>query len=94
MHYIGRELKGIDTQVMLVPSIKDIIHFSPYPQHPYSTDLFDGRFSPILLSNPQMLKLNDIRIGISNNDILKDMCTAMLVKDPESAMPPKIDLCL
>lgn len=31
MNFIGKELQGIKTEVMIIPSMKEITHFSPYP---------------------------------------------------------------
>ena len=38
-----------------------------------------------------MIQLNDIKIGIINVEIIKEMCTGML---PKNMDPPKIDLSL
>lgn len=38
-----------------------------------------------------MIQLNDIKIGLVNTDIVKDLCTSMYPKNME---PPKIDLSL
>lgn len=43
------------------------------------------------VSNPSMIQLNDIKLGIVNAEIIKEMCTSMYPKNME---PPKIDLSL
>jgi len=79
--------------VILVPSHRDIHHFEPLPQAP-----FYQRFLPtcqfpqfISVPNPSLIQLNDIRVGIINAEVIKEICTGMLPKNME---PPKIDLSL
>ena len=84
---IQKGLAGLKTKVILVPSHKDIHHFEPIPQVPFSQHyLQTSSTSPqfICVSNPCTIQLNDIKIG-------KDMCSSMYPKNME---PPKIDLSL
>ena len=43
------------------------------------------------VSNPSLLQLNDLKLGLVNTDIVKDLCSSMYPKNME---PPKIDLSL
>lgn len=45
----------------------------------------------MLAPNPCVIHLNDLKIGIINTDIIKDMCGSMCPKNME---PAKIDLSL
>lgn len=35
-----------------------------------------------MASNPAVFQLNDIKIGIINTDVIKDMCINMCIKNP------------
>ena len=43
------------------------------------------------VSNPSMIQINDIKLGIINAEVIKEMCGSML---PKNMDPPKIDLSL
>lgn len=55
---------------------------------------------PVLTSNPAMIQLNDVSVGIVNTDVIKDMCINTCVKNPapepgaQAQSKPKIDLVL
>lgn len=55
---------------------------------------------PVLTSNPSMIRLNDVSVGIVNTDVIKDMCINTCVKNPpaepgvQAQVRPKIDLVL
>jgi len=72
--------------VVLIPSHKDIHHFHPIPQPPFS----DGG-NCIVAPNPCELQVNDITISVINTDIVKDLCPNIFAKNME---PAKIDLAL
>jgi hypothetical protein len=90
---IHKELNGIKTKVILIPSHKDLHHFEPLPQCPFPSWYFPSSQYPSFHSfpNPSTLQLNDLKIGLINADIIKDLCSCMLPKNME---PPKIDLSL
>jgi len=78
---IQKELNGIKTKVIFVPSHKDLHHFEPVPQAPFLSNYFPTNSFPttfMSVSNPCTL-------------IVKDLCMSMLPKNME---PPKIDLSL
>jgi hypothetical protein len=55
MIIIDKELDGLNTQVLIAPSIKDMHHVFPMPQAPYKMDLVNGhglKMKPHMLSNP------------------------------------------
>ncbi|CDW77872.1 dna polymerase alpha subunit b-like [Stylonychia lemnae] len=93
INQIQNELQELkNTQVIFVPSHKDIHHIQPLPQQPFHPKQFNKMFNQaILAGNPSMVQLNDIRIGIINADFVKEMCQTMIAKNME---PPKIDLSL
>jgi hypothetical protein len=90
---IEKELNGVDTKVILVPSHRDITHFEPLPQAPFYQHYLPQRKCPqfISVSNPSLIQLNDIKLGIINAEIIKEMCTNIY---PKNMDPPKIDLSL
>jgi DNA polymerase alpha subunit B len=93
---IQKELQGVTTSVIFVPSHKDVHHFEPLPQAPYLQNYFPTpeRSHPtsfMVAPNPSMIYLNEIKVGVINTDIVKDLCTSML---PVNMTPPKIDLSL
>jgi hypothetical protein len=45
----------------------------------------------VLASNPDVIQINDFKIGFINADVVKDMCPNLLLKGTDSA---KIDLSL
>ena len=92
MLLIQKELRDVKTKVIVVPSHKDITHFQPIPQVPFSEGIPLAQNPPIIaVSNPCELQLNDVRISIINTDVVKDMCPNIYAKNME---PAKIDLSL
>jgi DNA polymerase alpha subunit B len=84
----------VKTQLVIVPSAREIEHLSPLPQPAYSQTSFPmtaGVPRPILMSNPSTFKINDITVGVVNTDIFKDMCGSLLTKQCSES---KIDLSL
>lgn len=79
--------------MIMVPSHRDIHHFEPLPQAPFSQGFLPNSQYPSFISvaNPSLIQLNELKIGFINTDIVKDMCSSMLPKNME---PPKIDLSL
>ena len=61
-------------------------HTMPMPQPPFPLSDFKsvkyGTNKPILVPNPALFMLNDITIGFSNADVIKDLCMNMVVKQP------------
>ena len=45
----------------------------------------------VVVGNPSTFRLNDLKIGVINADLIKDMCSGLLSKNMD---PPKIDLSL
>ena len=81
------------TKVILVPSHKDIHHFEPLPQAPFAQNFIPTSVFPSFLSvsNPCLVQMNELKVGLVNTDIIKDLCSSMYPKNME---PPKIDLSL
>ena len=71
MDMIAAELKGVHTKVIIVPSSKDIHHIYPIPQPKYE---FVSNSKFCLMGNPQIFDMNDIKIGVFNGDVTKDLC--------------------
>ena len=84
----------IKTQLVIVPSAREIEHLCPLPQPAYTSNSFpttSGVPRPVLLGNPSTFKINDITVGIVNTDIIKDICGSILTKQCNES---KIDLSL
>jgi len=89
---IGNELSGLSTKVVFIPSHKDIHHLNPLPQHAFSQKTFNNMFTQaVLASNPDVILQNEIKVGVINADIIKEMCHNMYPKNMDI---PKIDLSL
>lgn len=72
------------TRVVLVPSIYDAHHTPVYPQPPFYQDLSLEKNSSnlVLLSNPGTLKINEVHIGISTQDVLFHMISQDVSRFP------------
>ena len=93
MGFIKSELRDLKIKVLLCPSYKDIHHIYPVPQPPYESDAFNSSSSLVefvVMSNPQMLLLNDIRVAVFNSEIIKDMCGTLCAEGIDG----KIDISL
>jgi hypothetical protein len=86
MNYIHERIPK-ETRVILVPSTNEIQHIYPLPQPKMNTSMFDStkmrreNNMPVLASNPAIFELNDIKVGIINTDVIKDVCVNMCVKN-------------
>ena len=76
------------TKVLVVPNTNDITHIYPLPQPPFGPHVFD-KLNPSCLSNPCHFELNEVSIGLINTDVVKDMCSNIVVKNPVGAQAPK-----
>ena len=93
---IQRELSGVKTDVIFVPSHRDIHHMEPIPQAPFLQNYFPApeRSHPTTFQtapNPCMIYLNEVKVGIMNTDVVKDLSSSLL---PKNLVPAKIDLGL
>jgi DNA polymerase alpha subunit B len=88
LNTVQKELQGVRTKVILVPSTKDVHHFEPIPQAPFYERLPPG-FTAV--PNPCVLQLNEVRVHVINTDVIKDICPNMFAKN---MAPAKIDLAL
>lgn len=78
------------THILIVPSLKDAHHMNVFPQPPFASPELQ-QFKPVLLPNPCTVRLNDIVIGIANNDICPDIIAAEAFKPaPGVSMPQRI----
>lgn len=92
MATIAKEIKGLQTKVTFVPSHKDITHIEPLPQQPFHPSSFLSMFTQRSLApNPCHLQLNELKLGIINADVIREMCSNLFIKNTEEA---RIDLAL
>lgn len=74
-------LQQIDpsTKVVVVPSTKDVHHFTAFPQRRYRVKAGCGP-NVHFLPNPAELRLNNVRVGLCSADLLYDFCRIGLTK--------------
>jgi len=74
-HLLSAFLEFVDVdgvQIVVLPSTKDVHHFSAFPQHRYrwrSRERANVHFVP----NPAELRLNNVRMGLCSVDLLFDL---------------------
>ena len=83
MDMIRQELGRQNTQVVLMPSARDINHIYPLPQPPYPGRDF------IKVCNPQTFRINDITFGGINADVIKEIIMSDVSKELQG---PKIEV--
>lgn len=76
MTMIKNELGHQNTQVILIPSAREINHIYPLPQPPYP-----GKDNFIHVGNPQCFRINDITFGTINADVIKELIISTVVKN-------------
>lgn len=82
----ARLLENTSIQVILVPSLNDISFDRVYPQPDFNQAIKKGLKNNEnfhCFSNPCMFSINDVKIGISTNDILSDLIPASLKKSDQ-----------
>lgn len=79
MRYLRTELARQKTQVVLVPSARDIHFVHPLPQPPYKAVSKDENFWR--LGNPSTFRINDITFAVLNAEIIKEICFSMVAKE-------------
>ena len=83
MKLIRTELSRQNTEVILIPSAREINHIYPLPQPAYPIKDF------IRFANPQTFRINDISFGTINADVIKELILSTVVKEMQK---PKIEL--
>lgn len=68
-------LKDTNTELVLVPSLKDVHHDSIYPQPPFQlpSDLEHERLRCV--ANPATVMIKEMTIGVTTTDILRDLAS-------------------
>ena len=75
-----------------MPSHKDVHHVETLPMQPFLERYFSFMTDKVTLaSNPDIIQLNDMKIGFFNADAIKDLCQGSFTKNKDT---PKIDLAL
>lgn len=75
MKLIRTELSRQNTEVVLIPSAREINHIYPLPQPAYPGKDF------IRFANPQTFRINDISFGTINADVIKELILSTVVKE-------------
>lgn len=81
----------------MAPSHKDIMHFFPMPQPAFSKDMLPQNLKNefVLVGNPGLIEVNDLKIGFCNTDIIKDLIQNVVVRLPEHEKgTSKIDMVI
>ena len=72
-------IDGHYQKIIIIPSTKDIHHFSAFPQEKYMTD--NNNKNIIFVSNPSEFNINNISFGICSADFIFDCCKIGLTKN-------------
>ena len=80
-------------QIVVMPSTKDVHHFSAFPQHRYQ---WKNRMNPNVhfVPNPAELRLNNVRIGMSSADLLFDFVRIGLIKNKKDRLLTMMTHCI
>ena len=81
---ITRELEGLATKIVMVPSLRDVQHDHVFPQPPFPADL---GLAPTVsrLSNPCVFSINEMVVAVSTNDIIKALAAEETFRVPAGA---------
>ncbi|XP_034250345.1 DNA polymerase alpha subunit B isoform X2 [Thrips palmi] len=85
-----RTLAGCHTEVILVPSSRDVHHQPVYPTPPYVLRKSYPRLH--LLPDPALLDINGIVFGITATDVLKHITREEVVNPPQA--PDRLGRCV
>lgn len=87
MPKFARILDNTNIQVILIPSLNDICFDRVFPQPDFTQAIKKGFLRENqnfhCFSNPCMFSINDVKIGISTNDILSDLIPVSLKKNDQ-----------
>lgn len=89
---IASHLENISTQVILVPSVRDVVHDYVFPQPPFELRERLRQFHHLhCVSNPSTIRINGISFGIISSDILKHLMSQVAYKEAKApaGAPPQ-----
>merc|ERR1740123_559975 len=82
-------------KIMLVPSTRDVHHFSPFPQPKYALNALSENESNILLmNNPTQFSVNNVSFGVCSADFLWDACKMGLTKNINDRLLSMMSHCI
>lgn len=75
---------GAHSQVVLVPSIRDIHHHAVFPQPPLALDRLGSRHPQAYtcLPNPAIFSCNEVTVGVVTSDVLKHLSGQEVQRGP------------
>lgn len=80
------EEMGDGCRIVLVPSHRDAHHDLIFPQPPFDADEFeDPNHQITLLSNPGVLKVDEVTVGFCTTDILRHLSSEEVSRVPQGA---------
>lgn len=78
--YLEKETDGLQTKIVMIPSLNDMVSLSPFPQPPLSKNSTD-RIS--FLPNPARFSVNGVEFGIVNTDIARQALSKSHTLNPK-----------
>ena len=83
---------GAHSQVILVPSIRDIHHHAVFPQPPLALDRLGSRHPQAYtcLPNPATFSCNEVTVGVVTSDVLKHLSGQEVQKGPSGDRLPSL----
>ncbi|CAI2364346.1 unnamed protein product [Moneuplotes crassus] len=72
--YLENATYGVDTKIILIPSVNDIVSNHPFPQPPLSSK---NSQKVSFLPNPARFNINGVEFGIVNSEVLRPIMSKM-----------------
>jgi DNA polymerase alpha subunit B len=83
---IASHLENLSTRIVLVPSLRDVVHDYVFPQPPLELNAKLRQFTNVeCVPNPAMIRINGVSFGLISNDVLKHMMSQVAYKEPKVA---------
>ena len=83
---------GAHTQVVLVPSIRDVHHHAVFPQPPLPLDSMRSRHPQAFtcLPNPAIFSCNEVTVGVVTSDVVKHLSGQEVQRGPPGDRLPNL----
>jgi DNA polymerase alpha subunit B len=84
---VASHLENLGTQIILVPSIRDVHHEAVFPQPPFELSPEARYPNLVLVSNPSTFRINGVSFGVVTHDVLRHLAgMSVQHKDTEKAI--------
>jgi len=81
-------------KLILIPSTKDIHHFSPFPQQKYVFDALSSDQNVYFMNNPSQFFVNNVSFGVCSADFLWDCCKMGITKNIKDRLLSMMSHCI